>query len=121
LAHEHLGAKVNVGRRLFVSQLVFHSNVKMALLNPILQQIIDRLTESISGAMNHRYTFDASVVVNAELWQAKITPGAFSIESYLMQDEPGAGGRFSYKMSLEGRSVMLGVDHRHAGNKFPGR
>jgi hypothetical protein len=39
----------------------------MALLNPILQRIIDRLTESASGAMNHRYTFDASVVVNAGL------------------------------------------------------
>lgn len=80
LAHELLGAKVDVGRRLFVSQVVFHSNIRMALLNPILQRIIDRLTDSVSAAMNHEYTFDASVVVNAELWQAKITPGVFSIE-----------------------------------------
>jgi hypothetical protein len=52
----------------------------MALLNPILQLVIDRLTDSVSAAMSHKYTFDASVAVNAELWQAKITPGVFSIE-----------------------------------------
>jgi hypothetical protein len=80
LARELFGAKVKVGRRLFVSQLVFQSDVKMALLNPILQRIIDRLTESVSQDMNHPYAFDASIVVNAELWQAKITPGVFSIE-----------------------------------------
>jgi hypothetical protein len=38
-------------------------------------------------------------------------------KSYLMQDEPGAGVRFSYKMSLEGRSVMLGIDHPHASRR----
>jgi hypothetical protein len=34
-----------------------------------------------------------------------------------MRDEPGAGVRFSYKMSLEGRSVMLGIDHPHASRR----
>jgi len=38
------------------------------------------------------------------------------IESCLMQDEPGAGVRFSYEMSLEEReSGMLGVDYQNAG------
>jgi hypothetical protein len=33
-----------------------------------------------------------------------------------MQDEPGAGVRFSYEMSLEEReSGMLGVDYQNAG------
>jgi hypothetical protein len=34
-----------------------------------------------------------------------------------MQDEPGGRARFSYKMSLEARSDMLGVDHQHAGRR----
>ena len=37
-----------------------------------------------------------------------------SIKSYLIQDEPGAGGRFSHKMSLEERSSMLGIDSQRA-------
>src|SRR5260370_15537464 len=35
-------------------------------------------------------------------------------ESYLIQDEPGARACFSYKMSLEERSGMLGVDRHSA-------
>jgi hypothetical protein len=34
-----------------------------------------------------------------------------------MQDEPGGKVRFAYKMSLEQRSGMLGVDHQHAGSR----
>jgi hypothetical protein len=79
-AHEMFGAKVKVGRRLFVSQLVFQSDVKMAFLNPVIQRIIDRITESVSKEMNYSYSFDASLLINAELWQAKVTPGVFSIE-----------------------------------------
>src|SRR5215471_3972818 len=35
-------------------------------------------------------------------------------ESYLMQDEPGPRVRFSYKMSLEERFGMLGIDRQRA-------
>jgi hypothetical protein len=44
------------------------------------------------------------------------------LESFLMQDEPGAGMRFSYKMSLEGRSGMLDIDRQRAsrGKVEPG-
>jgi hypothetical protein len=31
-----------------------------------------------------------------------------------MQDEPEAGACFSHKMSLKGRTRMLGIDHQHA-------
>jgi hypothetical protein len=34
-----------------------------------------------------------------------------------MQDEPGARVRFSYKMSLEKRLVMLGIDRQHEGKR----
>jgi hypothetical protein len=34
-----------------------------------------------------------------------------------MQDEPGARVRFSYKMSLEKRSAMLGIDRQHEGER----
>src|ERR1035437_6345278 len=44
------------------------------------------------------------------------------LESCLIQDEPGEGGGFSYKMSLEERSRMLGLDHQraHIGTLEPG-
>src|SRR5207248_1351239 len=32
-------------------------------------------------------------------------------------DEPGARACFSYKMSLKGRSVMLGFDHQHGSSR----
>ena len=35
-------------------------------------------------------------------------------QSYLIQDEPGGGGYFSYKMSLEERFGMLGFDSQRA-------
>src|ERR1019366_74382 len=35
-------------------------------------------------------------------------------QSCLIQDEPGGGAGFSYKMSLEERSRMLGFDHQRA-------
>src|SRR5260370_27906207 len=35
-------------------------------------------------------------------------------KSCLIQDEPGRGSRFSYKMSLERRSVMLGIESQRA-------
>src|ERR1019366_10551054 len=34
--------------------------------------------------------------------------------SLVIQDEPGGGAGFSYKMSLEERSRMLGFDHQRA-------
>jgi hypothetical protein len=38
-------------------------------------------------------------------------------QSYLIQDEPGEKVRFSYKMSLEERSRMLGVDRQRANRR----
>jgi hypothetical protein len=34
-----------------------------------------------------------------------------------MQDEPEAGACFSHKMSLKGRTRILGIDHQHARRK----
>ncbi len=38
-------------------------------------------------------------------------------QSCLMQDEPEAGACFSHKMSLKGRTRMLGIDHQHGRRK----
>src|ERR1019366_4765774 len=48
--------------------------------------------------------------------------GGSQCQSCLIQDEPGEGGGFSYKMSLEERSRMLGLDHQraHIGTLEPG-
>src|SRR5450631_3227663 len=37
-------------------------------------------------------------------------------QSCLIQDEPGEGEGFSYKMSLGARTRMLGIDHQRARN-----
>src|ERR1039457_2469724 len=39
------------------------------------------------------------------------------VPACLIQDEPGARPCFSYKMSLEERSRMLGVDHQRASTR----
>jgi hypothetical protein len=44
------------------------------------------------------------------LAQLRLAPG---LESCLMHDEPGAAVGFSYKMSLDGRSGMLGMAVLH--------
>ena len=38
-------------------------------------------------------------------------------QSCLVRDEPGAEVCFSYKMSLEGRSPMLGIDRKSGGSR----
>ena len=48
------------------------------------------------------------------LAQLRLAPG---LESCLMHDEPGAAVGFSYKMSLDGRSGMLGIDRQSAGSR----
>lgn len=39
------------------------------------------------------------------------------LQSYLIRDEPGCEARFSYKMSLEEKTRMLGIDHQHGDGR----
>jgi hypothetical protein len=79
-ATEMLGAKIKPYRRMFVSQLVFQSEMRLTALNPVLQKIVDRLNTYVSADLEQPFVFDSNVVMNADLSQTKLTPGAFTIE-----------------------------------------
>jgi len=80
-AKEKNGANIRTTRMHYVSQVVFRSKLKLALLNPLLQPIADRLSAQTSGDLTHTIIFEPTVVlIGPETWQLKITPNQFSIE-----------------------------------------
>jgi hypothetical protein len=80
LARDLFGAEVKSSRRVFWSQLVFRSNIRLALIHPAIEKIVARLTASVSTDLKHPYVFDPAIVIGADLSQTKIAPAAFSIE-----------------------------------------
>ncbi len=80
-AKEKNGANVRPTRMHYVSQVVFRSKLKLALLNPLLQPIADRLSAQTSKDLTHTIVFEPTVILmGPETWQLKITPNQFSIE-----------------------------------------
>jgi hypothetical protein len=74
-------ANVQVVRKHFLSQLVFHSTLSMGLLNPILEPIAKRLGEKVSKTLNHPITFGPTAIrIGPDVSQLKLIPSAFSIE-----------------------------------------
>jgi hypothetical protein len=81
IARKVFGAVVRPQRMYFVSQLIFRSPLRLGLLNPVLQKVADRLSESVSADMRHSFDFEpTAVLINADLSQTKIAPGMFSLE-----------------------------------------
>ena len=80
-AREKNGANLNPSRMHHVSQILFRSKLKLALLNPLLQPIADRLSEQTSKDLSHPIRFEpAAILLGPDTWQLKITPSVFSIE-----------------------------------------
>ncbi len=65
---------------MFVSQLVFQSEMRLTALNPVLQKIVDRLNTYVSADLEQPFAFDSNVVMSPDVSQTKLTPGAFTIE-----------------------------------------
>ncbi|MGH9585294.1 MAG: hypothetical protein ACRD4O_20450 [Bryobacteraceae bacterium] len=81
LAKEMNGASVVSRRYHLTSQFIFRSELKLALLNPLLQPIADRLARSVSGNLNHSISFEpTAVLIGPQAWALKIVPSSFSIE-----------------------------------------
>jgi hypothetical protein len=81
VAREKNGANIRPTRMHCVSQVVFRSKLQLALLNPLLQPIADRLSEQTSKDLSHSIRFEPTVVLfGPETWQLKIAPNQFSIE-----------------------------------------
>lgn len=81
LAKERNQANIKVNRMHFISQLIFTSKLKLALLNPILQPIADRLSMRSSQDLDHPIQFEpTAILLGAQTWQLKVSPNQFSIE-----------------------------------------
>ncbi len=78
---ESLGATVQANRQHFVSQIVFHSAMHMAVLNPVLQRVADELTANVSRDLKHTFTVEPTAILfNVDTSQIKVAPAQFSIE-----------------------------------------
>jgi hypothetical protein len=63
---------------------VFRSALKLALLNPMLQPIADRLAAQTSRSLGHPIDFEPiAFLLGPDASQLKITPSQFSIERRL--------------------------------------
>ena len=76
-----LGATFQLHRHLFVSHLAFHSNMKIAALHPVLQQIADRVAASVSRDLDQPFRFEPTAVfLNTDPSQTKLLPASFTID-----------------------------------------
>ena len=70
LTQEAFGAVIKPARD-FVSQIMFHSNVRLAALNPIFRKITDILTQRASADLKHTFAFEPA----ATPLQCRYIPG----------------------------------------------
>ena len=78
---ERNGATVVRRRYHLTSQITFQSDLKLSLINPLLQPIADRLSSQLSGTLNHPILFEpTAVMIGPQTWSMKIVPNSFTIE-----------------------------------------
>jgi hypothetical protein len=81
LARERSGVSIAPTKKYPLSQIIFRSDLKLALLNPILQPIADRLSSRTSSYLNHPVLFEpTAVLLGPDVSQIKNAPSVFSIE-----------------------------------------
>lgn len=80
-ARDAFGATAKINRRLLLSQIIFHSEMKLSSLHPILEPIAERLGKGVSADLNPTFSFEPiAVLLNVDTSQNKLNPGVFSIE-----------------------------------------
>ena len=78
---EAFGANTEPYRHFFVSQVVFHSNVKLCIIHPILQLIADKVASATERDMGQPIPFEASSIsVGSDTSKVNIRVGPFTIE-----------------------------------------
>lgn len=81
LAKEINGATVRPVRMHYISNIIFQSQLKLALLNPLLQPIADRLSAETSQNLAHPINFEPTAfILGPDTWELKVTPSVFSID-----------------------------------------
>jgi hypothetical protein len=80
-AGEAFGATARPTRKLFVSQIIFTSDLKLSALNPILQPLTNKLSERVSEVLGQRVEFEPTgIVLSPDPSLSKINPAGFTIE-----------------------------------------
>jgi len=78
---EAFGAMINPTRKNFVSQIVFRSDLKLTLLNPVLEPITAQLSEFVSGELKQPVVYEPiGLVIGPDSSQTHLQPVNFSIE-----------------------------------------
>ncbi len=81
LAHQAFGAKIGPYRKLFYSQVIFRSDMSLVAFHPMLPQIANRLSSSVSKDLDQAVNFEpVSISLHFDLTKTKMNPGHFSIE-----------------------------------------
>lgn len=74
------GATVEPSRKNFVSQIVFRSNLQLALLNPVLAPIAARLSAFVSGELKQPVVYEPSEVsIGADVSMLNLKPVSFTV------------------------------------------
>ncbi|MEO7145159.1 MAG: hypothetical protein ABI165_16805 [Bryobacteraceae bacterium] len=80
-AGEAFGAKIEPSRRNFISQIVFRSDLRLTLLNPVLAPMAERLSAFVSGELKQSVEYEPTgVLIGPDLSQIKLAPVQFTIE-----------------------------------------
>ncbi|MGA2134108.1 MAG: hypothetical protein ABSH50_17580 [Bryobacteraceae bacterium] len=80
-ARRTLGASIQPRRRVFLSNLGFTSSMKMTVLHPVLQQIADRVTASVSRDIDQPLNYEPTAVfINLDPSLHKFQPSSFTID-----------------------------------------
>lgn len=80
-AKEVFGATVQPARKHFVSQIVFRSEIRLAALNPILQNFADRMAKAVSSDLQQTFIVEPTGIhFSVDNSQVRIIPGQLTIE-----------------------------------------
>lgn len=80
-ARDQLGSVVSVGRKHFVSQVTFRSDMKLAAINPVVSEISVQVADFLRLGLKQEFTVEpAAIIINIDTSKTRVTPGKFTIE-----------------------------------------
>lgn len=80
-AKDLLGSKVVVERRYVVSQVTFRSNMKLATINAVLDEICSEVERYLSANLRQQFVAEpTAILINTDTTQTQFSPAKFTIE-----------------------------------------
>lgn len=78
---EELGVTIEPTRRNYASQIIFRSDLRLSLLNPVLAPIADRISKSVSLDLKQAFSYEpTAILMGSDSTQTKLSPFQFSVE-----------------------------------------